>query len=138
MSEPGPNSRARLVLPPGVVSEDFLAGLPDVVSDVMRSTCDILEAAPSAEDPAGTVSDPRVTAALDGLGEGVAVVVGQGEIIWMNDRLASHTPEMLRRFGDACREAIDRLKSEIPIWKLEGWTRGERWSSASTPLEQPR
>lgn len=38
----------------------------------------------------------------------------------------------------ACREAIDRLKSEIPIWKLECWTRGERWSSASMPLEQPR
>ena len=106
-SEPGPNSRARLVLPSGVISEDFLAGLPDVVSDVLRGTCDIMEADPSSEGTAGEFSDPRVTAALDGLGEGVAVVVGRGEIIWMNDRLASHTPEMLRRFGDACREAID-------------------------------
>lgn len=106
-SEPGPNSRARLVLPSGVISEDFLAGLPDVVSDVLRGTCDIMEADPSSEGTSGEFSDPRVTAALDGLGEGVAVVVGRGEIIWMNDRLASHTPEMLRRFGDACREAID-------------------------------
>ena len=106
MSDPGPNSRARLLLPSGVISEDFLAGLPDVVSDVLRGTCDIVEADPSSEGTAEEYGDPRVTAALDGLGEGVAVVVGRGEIIWMNDRLSSHTPEMLRRFGDACQEAI--------------------------------
>ena len=107
MSEPGSNSRARLLLPPGVVPEDFLAGLPDVVSDLLRGTCDLVEADSSSEGASGEFADPRVTAALDGFGEGVAVVVGRGEIIWMNDRLASHTPEMLRRFGDACREAIE-------------------------------
>ena len=120
MSEPGPKSRARLVLPSGVVSEDFLAGLPDVVSDVLRGTCDIMEADPSSEGTPEEFGDPRVAAALDSLGEGVAVVVGRGEIIWMNDRLASHTPEMLRRFGDACREAIDDF-SRHPLKAGRGW-----------------
>lgn len=36
----------------------------------------------------------------------------------------------------ACREAIDRLKTEIPIWKREHWTGGATWSSASNPLER--
>ena len=38
---------------------------------------------------------------------------------------------------DACREAIDRLKAEIPIWKKECWARGETWSPSATPLESP-
>ena len=115
MSESGPNSRARLVLPPGVDSEDFLAGLPDVVADLLRGTCDVVEDGRPDDDSSEDMVDPRVTAALDGLGEGVAVVVGRGEIIWMNDRLAAHTPEMLRRFGDACREAIEEFSSHPEI-----------------------
>lgn len=115
MSESGPNSRARLVLPPGVVSEDFLAGLPDVVADLLRGTCDVVEDESPRDASEDGFVDPRVTAALDGLGEGVAVVVGKGEIVWMNDRLADHTPEMLRRFGDACREAIEEFGSHPEI-----------------------
>lgn len=38
---------------------------------------------------------------------------------------------------EACRETIDRLKAEIPIWKKECWSVGETWSSNSTPLESP-
>lgn len=115
MSEPGPNSRARLLLPSGVASEDFLSGLPDVVANLLRGTCDVIEGPGPGEGGSGEIVDPRVTAALDGLGEGVAVVVGRGEIVWMNDRLAGHTPEMLRRFGDACREAIDEFSSHPEI-----------------------
>lgn len=36
---------------------------------------------------------------------------------------------------EACRETIDRLKIQIPIWKKECWTAGETWSPNSTPLE---
>ncbi len=34
----------------------------------------------------------------------------------------------------ACREAIDRTKSEIPIWKQECWPDTTSWSSDATPL----
>ncbi len=108
MSDSGPNTRARIVLPPGAVAEDFLAGLPDVVADVLRTTCDVVEDA-GRTGSAAAATDPRVTSALDGLGEGVAVVVGRGEIVWMNDRLASHAPDLLRRVGDACGEAIEEF-----------------------------
>ena len=99
MNGPEQPERARLLLPSGMTAEEFLAGLPDMVSDVLRGTCDVLPTTPAD-------GDPRVTAALDGLGEGVAVVVEPGEIVWMNDRLADHSPEMLRRFGDRCHDAI--------------------------------
>ena len=36
----------------------------------------------------------------------------------------------------ACRETIDRLKSEIPIWKQECWVDGSTWSEAATPLPE--
>ena len=71
MSDSGPNARARIVLPPGAVAEDFLAGLPDVVADVLRTTCDLVEDA-GRTGSAAAETDPRVTSALDGLGEGVA------------------------------------------------------------------
>ncbi|MEE2972207.1 MAG: response regulator [Planctomycetota bacterium] len=106
MSESGPNTRARLILPSGLKSEDFLSGIPDVVSALLRDTCEMVE---TSRDDAANPIDPRVTAALDGLGEGVAVVVGNGEIVWMNDRLAEQSPELLRRFGDACREAVEEF-----------------------------
>lgn len=102
MSDPRPNAQAKIMLPPGLAAEDFLASLPDVVADVLRGTCDIVS---TTTDP----GDPRVATALDGLGEGVAVVVDSGEIVWMNDRLANHSPELLRQFADACREAIQEF-----------------------------
>ncbi len=34
----------------------------------------------------------------------------------------------------ACREAIDRTKAEIPIWKRECWRDATSWSAAATPL----
>lgn len=36
----------------------------------------------------------------------------------------------------ACREAIDRLKQEIPIWKRERWQDGTTWSTATSPLPE--
>jgi CheY-like chemotaxis protein len=40
------------------------------------------------------------------LGQGVAVVEPSGEISWMTASLASQPPETMRRFADACAEAI--------------------------------
>lgn len=37
-----------------------------------------------------------------------------------------------------CREAIDRLKRETPIWKRERWTEAATWSTAATPIESSR
>jgi len=108
MTGPDSNDRARLILPEGIAPEDFLAGLPDVVSDVLRGTCDLI----AGEAANG---DPRVAAALDGLGEGVAVVVDRGEIVWMNDRLADHSPEMLRRFADCCHDAIGEFMTHPEV-----------------------
>ena len=36
----------------------------------------------------------------------------------------------------ACREAIDRLKREIPIWKRERWQDGTTWSTTTSPLPE--
>ena len=36
----------------------------------------------------------------------------------------------------ACREMIDRLKSEIPIWKQECWITGSTWSAMTSPLPE--
>lgn len=115
MPEPRPYPRARLLLPPDMPAENFLSGIPDVVSALLRDTCEMVES--ESEDRSGTnvPADPRVAAALDGFGEGVAVVVREGEIVWMNDRLANHTPEMLRLFGDACREAIEEFTQHPEI-----------------------
>ena len=35
-----------------------------------------------------------------------------------------------------CREMIDRLKSEIPIWKQECWITGSTWSASTSPLPE--
>lgn len=99
MNDADARSRARLVLPLGIDAEMFLARMPDVVADFLRTACDLVP-----EELSG--GDPRITAALDGLGEGVAVVVENGEIVWMNDQLADHTPELLRLFSDAAAEVI--------------------------------
>lgn len=36
----------------------------------------------------------------------------------------------------ACRETIDRLKEEIPIWKQECWETGSTWSDATSTLPE--
>lgn len=41
------------------------------------------------------------------------------------------TPHRAAAFA-ACREAIDRLKAEVPIWKREIWLRGENFVKGQT------
>ena len=43
---------------------------------------------------------------LSRLGEGAGVVEPTGEITWMNEGLAAQSPEVLRRFADACVDAM--------------------------------
>ena len=57
-------------------------------------------------DRAGTGTADRATRALELLGEGVGIVEPSGEIVWMNHGLSRQTPELMRRFADACVEAI--------------------------------
>jgi molybdopterin synthase catalytic subunit len=42
---------------------------------------------------------------------------------------AAHRPEVF----DACRYAIERIKSIVPIWKKEVWTDGEVWIEGPHP-----
>ena len=108
MHETGKPSRPRLVLPKGITLEDLLSELPEEMLEQIRRACDVVP-------EAGLNSDPRITTALDGLGEGVGVVVDKGEIVWMNDRLADHPPEMLRAFSDRCAEAIAEFESHPEV-----------------------
>ncbi len=64
-----------------------------------------------------TPSDAPIEAAtgdpplIEAIGDGVGVVESSGEIIWLNNRLASQPPEVMARFSDACRDQIrDGLK----------------------------
>lgn len=102
------SSKPRLVLPKGVTEAVLLGDLPSDLAEQLRRTCVIEHESP-------TSSDPRTATALDGLGEGVAVVVDRGEIVWMNDRLADHSAEMLRLFGDRCAEAIAEFEAHPDI-----------------------
>ncbi|MEM7624513.1 MAG: molybdenum cofactor biosynthesis protein MoaE [Planctomycetota bacterium] len=47
------------------------------------------------------------------------VAVGEASVV-----IQTLTPHRPAAFA-ACREAIDRLKAELPIWKREIWERGE-------------
>jgi len=55
---------------------------------------------------ANSGSADRATRALELLGQGVGIVEPGGEIVWMNHGLSRQTPELMRRFSDACVEAI--------------------------------
>ena len=57
-----------------------------------------------------SVSEPgmgeRDARALELLGQGAGIVVGSGEVVWLNQGLSRQSPEALRRFADACSDAI--------------------------------
>lgn len=57
-----------------------------------------------------------------------AVPVGEASVLIRV--LAGHRNEAFL----ACREVIDRLKREAPIWKRERWERGETWQSGASPV----
>jgi len=50
--------------------------------------------------------DEAASRVLDLLGQGAGIVEASGEIVWMNHGLATQAPETMRRFSDACVEAI--------------------------------
>ena len=55
-----------------------------------------------------------------------------GEASVLIEVLADHRAQAF----DGCRQGIDRLKAEIPIWKRECWRDGATWSSSTRPLPQ--
>ena len=101
-------NKPRLVLPQGVTEAVLLSGLPSALAEQLQRTC-VFERA--SQIP----GDNRIATALEGLGEGVAVVVDQGEIVWMDDRLADHSAEMLRLFSDRCAEAIAEFEEHPDV-----------------------
>lgn len=73
-----------------------------------RSTDPARGAANRARDavPGSGAPADRSLQILELLGEGAGVVEPTGEITWMNDGLAAQSPEVLRRFADACVDAV--------------------------------
>ena len=57
----------------------------------------------AVEGPSGA---DRAARALELLGQGVGVVDAHGELVWMSHGLSRQAPETLRRFADACVDAI--------------------------------
>jgi len=62
--------------------------------------------ATEASAPSGPASGDRAARVLEFLGHGAGIVVGSGEIVWLNQGLSGQSPEVLRRFADACTSAI--------------------------------
>jgi CheY-like chemotaxis protein len=51
-------------------------------------------------------TEERAARALELLGQGVGIVEPSGEIVWMNQGLSRQSPETMRRFSDACVDAV--------------------------------
>ena len=64
-----------------------------------------------ARAPSDPTAADRADRALELLGQGVGVVDPNGEIVWMNQGLARQSPETMRRFSDACVDAIRAWQS---------------------------
>jgi molybdopterin synthase catalytic subunit len=58
------------------------------------------------------------------------VQVGEASVV-----IAVSTPHRAEAF-EACRHAIDSLKTRVPIWKKEFWADGSAWVEG-TPLTDP-
>jgi CheY-like chemotaxis protein len=75
-----------------------------------------------------TMAD-RSRHALALLGEGAGVVEPTGEVTWMNEGLAAQSPEVLRRFADACVDAMSawRRSSGQASTCRANFRSGSRW-----------
>jgi len=84
------------------------------------------------QKPADATMSDRAMHALNLLGEGAAIVEPTGEITWMNEGLAGHTPETLRRLADACVDAIAawRRAAGVPSSCRASFRSGGRWFDA--------
>jgi CheY-like chemotaxis protein len=59
------------------------------------------------------------------LGEGVGIVDRSGEVLWMNARLSSAEPELLRNFADACVEGLSEIERAAEEAAVRGDPGGE-------------
>lgn len=95
------------------------------------------------QKPADNGEADRALHVLQRLGEGAGIVEPTGEITWLNDGLAAQTPEVLRRFADACVDAIGFWKRSSEAQQVASTCRasfrsGGRWFEVvMTPLERP-
>lgn len=60
----------------------------------------------SSDAPAEATTTGDVPQLIEAIADGVGVVEGTGEIIWMNHRLAAQPPEVMARFSDCCRDQL--------------------------------
>ncbi len=89
-------------------------------------------------DVAGASGDEAAGRVLDLLGRGAGIVESSGEIVWMNHGLATQAPETMRRFADACVEAIGvwRRAKQLPVASMRSTFRslGCWFDVVMTPL----
>ena len=86
----------------------------------------------------GTMAD-RSLFALGLLGEGAGVVEPTSEITWMNEGLAAQTPEVLRRFADACTDAMSawrRAPGTISTCRANFRSGGRWFEVVMTPVDR--
>ncbi|MFO0873477.1 MAG: response regulator [Phycisphaerales bacterium] len=101
--------------------------------DVLRDRFEIVEAGDvatalrlAAETPGSVIfgsagrviggagSLQRAGAVVESIGQGVGLVHESGEVLWMNAALGGRDPETLRRYADACVEAIRAFNAHPP------------------------
>ncbi|MEY3143593.1 MAG: hypothetical protein RLY21_2086 [Planctomycetota bacterium] len=90
------------------------------------------------KDGDATMAD-RSLYALGLLGEGAGVVEPTGEITWMNEGLAAQTPEVLRRFADACADTMSawrRTTGAISTCRANFRSGGKWFEVVMTPVDR--
>lgn len=95
----------RLLIFPDLAS---IESLDRVVRAALEST---FRLAVSDEPPGRRGLDEGAAIEVVGrLAEGVGLVDARGEVLWMNQRLAASSPELLRAFADACVLGLRELR----------------------------
>ncbi|MFO0829000.1 MAG: response regulator [Phycisphaerales bacterium] len=104
--------RPRIILAPGTA-------LDPAQRERLVAEFDILEADAPVDRAAAMrlinppLSDTSAAGVLNALGEGVGIVEGSGDVVWMNQELAGQAPEVLRRFVDLCADLLRSSRSGI-------------------------
>jgi len=74
------------------------------------------------------------------LGQGAGIVVSSGEVVWLNQGLSRQSPETLRRFADACTQAIsawERAASRAATQRSNFRVGSSWYEVVMTPVRNP-
>lgn len=75
---------------------------------------------------------------IEAIADGVGVVDGSGEILWMNNRLAAQPPEVMARFSDTCRDQLrDGMAAPRRVHVRRFSAAGRRFEVMMSPFAGP-